>query len=190
MNLLAERLARFVKQFELWQRSQGFLLLHAASRQVRDSYCAGQVSIFLCVLPSRGAEVVMEELYLQDVFLEFVPIAEMHREALFVTPDAIIEVLELAPDEESVYAFELREGSVLSFGVTGDRILDLMLCRFEDYESWLDSVDEEAELLTLDTSLGVRSASLAFRAARSMHVAVVVSNSSNLLLQALVEARS
>ena len=120
---------------------------------------------------------MMEELYLQDVFLELVPITEMHREALFVTPDSILEALELPPDEESVYSFELREGSVLSFGVTGDRILDLLLCRFEDYESWLDAVDPEAELLTLD-------------AARSMHIAVVVSNTSGLPLQALVEARS
>lgn len=133
---------------------------------------------------------MLEELYLQDVFLELVPISEMHREALFVTPDVILDVLELRPDEESVYSFELQEGSVLSFGVTGDRILDLLLCRFEDYESWLDAVEPEAELLTLDASLGVRSASIALRAARPMHVAVVVSNSSGLPLQALVEARS
>ncbi len=131
----------------------------------------------------------MEELYLQDVFLELVPIAEMHHEALFVTPDAILEVLELQIDDDSVYAFELREGSVLSFGVSADQTFDLLLCRFGDYEAWLDSVDPEAELLVLEASLGVRSASVVFRAARSMHVAVVVSNSSDLPVQMLVEAR-
>ncbi len=132
----------------------------------------------------------MEELYLQDVFLELISLAEMRDNAPFVTPDAILEVLDLPADDESVYAFELREGSVLSFGVAGDQSLDLVLCRFEDYEAWLDSVDPEAELLVLDASLGIRSAKVVFRAASSMHVAVVVANSSGQRLQALVEARS
>ena len=132
----------------------------------------------------------MEEHYLQDIFLELVPLAEMRHKVPFVTPDAILEVLELLADHDSVYAFELREGSVLSFGVTGDQGLDLLLCRFEDYEAWLDSVDPEAELLVLEAILGVRSATMVFRAARSMHVAVVVANSSGLRLQVLVEARS
>lgn len=132
---------------------------------------------------------MMEELYLQDVFLELLPMGEMHPQAQFVTPDAILEVLELPIDSESVYAFELRAGSVLSFGVASDQTLDLLLCRFEDYEAWLDSVEPEAGLLALDASLGARSPSVVFRAARSMHVAVIVFNSSGQDLQALVEAR-
>lgn len=132
----------------------------------------------------------MEELYLQDVFLELIPLTEMRDHAPLVTSDAILEVLDLPADDESVYAFELREGSVLSFGVAGDQSLDLVLCRFEDYEAWLDSLDPEDELLVLEASLGIRSAKVVFRATSSMHVAVVVANSSGRHLQALVEARS
>lgn len=132
----------------------------------------------------------MEELYLQDVFLELVPMLEMHHQAQFVTTDAILEVLELPMDGESVYAFELRAGSVLSFGVASDQSLDLLLCRFEDYEAWLDSVEPESELLTLESHVGMRSASFVFRSVHPMHLAVVVTNSSGRAIQALVEARS
>lgn len=132
----------------------------------------------------------MEEFYLQDIFLDLVPIAEMCDVVPFVTPDAIIEVLELPVDDESVYGFELREGSVFSFGVSADQIFDLVLCHFEDYESWLDSIDPEAELLALEARFGVMSTSITFRATRSMYVAVIVTNSSESPIQALVEAQS
>ncbi len=130
----------------------------------------------------------MDELYLQDVFPELAPFAETLPEALSVTPECILEVLDLPVDDESVYAFELREGALLKFGVSADKPLDLLLCNFEDYEVWLDSVDPDAELLVLEARLGVTSVSVQFRAAQSMHVAVIVTSSASTPLQALVEA--
>jgi hypothetical protein len=132
----------------------------------------------------------MEELYLQDVFLELVPTAETRHLAPSVTPDAILEVLELPVNGESVYAFELRAGSTLSFAISADQAVDLLLCTFEAYEAWLESDALEPEILAIETHHAVKSAILAIRSERSVHLAVLVTNSSGLPAHALVEARS
>jgi len=132
----------------------------------------------------------MEELYLQDVFLELVPTAETLHLAPSVTPDAILEVLELPVNGESVYAFEIRAGFALSFAISADQAVDLLLCTFEAYEAWLESDTPEPEILAIETHHAVKSAMLQFRAERSMHLAVLVTNSSRLHAHALVEARS
>lgn len=132
----------------------------------------------------------MEELYLQDLFLELVPTAETRQLAPSVTPAAILEVLELPVDGESVYAFELRAGFALSFAISADQAVDLLLCTFEAYEAWLESDAPEPEILAIETHHAVKSAMLAFRSERSMHLAVLVTNSSGLPVQALVEALS
>lgn len=130
---------------------------------------------------------MLQDLYWQDVFAQTGPNVETRSNEPTVT-EGILEVTQLEPGGHLVYAFEMSRGQSLHFSVAGDQGLDLVVCTFVEYERWLDSIDSDVEIEVLGGIDGLPFGSVSYQAELDDEIIVVISNSSEQSLQALVEA--
>jgi hypothetical protein len=127
------------------------------------------------------------DLYWQDVFHQPARFEETPHGAGIVTSECILEAVNLVAGEDLVYAFELRRGDRLTVAVSASERVDLMLCTFANYERWLDSPEQEAEIEAIEALEGAMALECAFQSPKDEEVVLVI-NSPFSGPQVLVEA--
>lgn len=121
---------------------------------------------------------MLKDLYWQDVFHQLARFEETPDGAGIVTSDCILEAVSLEAGHDLVYAFELRRGDRLTVAVSASEPVDFMLCTFDNYERWLDSIELTGEIEAIDARDCATALEWACQSSRDEEIVLVISSPS------------
>ena len=102
-------------------------------------------------------------------------------------PGSICEVIAIAPQHEIPYVFDLAAGEGLEFHLHSTDPVDVIVCRLEAYESWIDSgYDPECAPGVFIQEEQMSAGAIRFTPAVADEYAVVVMNWSDRLVDVAV----